>query len=120
LAQFRAGATGQNLPFLWIIFAPVNSRAALGDGFRKLPFHKIVCIGALIASRSPEGRAQSALPLWLRQGIQELLREGDFSLMPFRWVLNRQIPHRQGGCFLHPLLTKPSVLERRHTRWQPV
>jgi predicted PolB exonuclease-like 3'-5' exonuclease len=29
--------------------------------FVKLPFHKIVCIGALIASRSPEGWAIEAL-----------------------------------------------------------
>lgn len=30
-------------------------RDALGDGFPKLPLHKIVCIGALIAKREDEG-----------------------------------------------------------------
>ena len=30
-------------------------RDKLGDGFPKHPLHKIVCIGALIASRQPEG-----------------------------------------------------------------
>jgi hypothetical protein len=30
-------------------------REALGSGFPKHPLHKIVCIGALIASRQPEG-----------------------------------------------------------------
>jgi 3'-5' exonuclease len=30
-------------------------REGLGEKFPKLVFHKIVCIGALIASRSPEG-----------------------------------------------------------------
>jgi 3'-5' exonuclease len=32
-------------------------REALGSGFPKYPLHKIVCIGALIASRQPEGNA---------------------------------------------------------------
>jgi 3'-5' exonuclease len=30
-------------------------REALGPGFPKYPLHKIACIGALIASRQPEG-----------------------------------------------------------------
>ena len=30
-------------------------REALGPGFPKHPLHKIVCIGALVASRQPEG-----------------------------------------------------------------
>jgi len=30
-------------------------RQALGSGFPKHPLHKIVCIGALVASRQPEG-----------------------------------------------------------------
>jgi 3'-5' exonuclease len=30
-------------------------RQALGPGFPKHPLHKIVCIGALVASRQPEG-----------------------------------------------------------------
>lgn len=30
-------------------------REALGTGFPKHPLHKIACIGALIASRQPEG-----------------------------------------------------------------
>jgi hypothetical protein len=30
-------------------------REALGPGFPKHPLHKIACIGALIASRQPEG-----------------------------------------------------------------
>ena len=33
-------------------------REALGSGFPKQPLHKIVCIGALIASRQPEGLAR--------------------------------------------------------------
>ena len=30
-------------------------RQALGSGFPKHPLHKIACIGALVASRQPEG-----------------------------------------------------------------
>jgi len=45
-----------------MVGAPASEiRAALGDGFPKHPFHKIVCIGALIASRSPEGWRLDAL-----------------------------------------------------------
>src|SRR5580692_11721557 len=36
-------------------------RDALGPGFPKLPLHKIVCIGALVASRQPEGWRVDAL-----------------------------------------------------------
>src|ERR1044071_4014120 len=36
-------------------------REALGDGFPKHPLHKIACIGALIASRQPEGWRVDAL-----------------------------------------------------------
>jgi 3'-5' exonuclease len=36
-------------------------REALGAGFPKHPLHKIVCIGALIASRQPEGWRVDAL-----------------------------------------------------------
>ena len=36
-------------------------RAALGSGFPKHPLHKIVCIGALVASRQPEGWQVDAL-----------------------------------------------------------
>src|SRR5262252_2894706 len=36
-------------------------REALGDGFPKHPLHKIVCIGALVASRQPEGWRVDAL-----------------------------------------------------------
>jgi predicted PolB exonuclease-like 3'-5' exonuclease len=36
-------------------------RQALGPGFQKHPLHKIVCIGALIASRQPEGWRVDAL-----------------------------------------------------------
>src|ERR1700746_730405 len=36
-------------------------REALGTGFPKYPLHKIVCIGALIASRQPEGWRVDAL-----------------------------------------------------------
>jgi predicted PolB exonuclease-like 3'-5' exonuclease len=36
-------------------------REALGPGFPKHPLHKIVCIGALVASRQPEGWRVSAL-----------------------------------------------------------
>ena len=36
-------------------------RAALGQGFPKHPLHKIVCIGALVASREPEGWRIDAL-----------------------------------------------------------
>jgi hypothetical protein len=36
-------------------------RQALGEGFPKHPLHKIVCIGALIASRQPEGWRIDAL-----------------------------------------------------------
>jgi 3'-5' exonuclease len=36
-------------------------RKALGEGFPKHPLHKIVCIGALVASRQPEGWRVEAL-----------------------------------------------------------
>jgi 3'-5' exonuclease len=36
-------------------------REALGEGFPKHPLHKIVCIGALVASRQPEGWRMDAL-----------------------------------------------------------
>ena len=36
-------------------------RDALGEGFPKHPLHKIVCIGALVASRQPEGWRVDAL-----------------------------------------------------------
>ena len=36
-------------------------RRALGSGFPKYPLHKIVCIGALVASRQPEGWRVDAL-----------------------------------------------------------
>jgi hypothetical protein len=36
-------------------------REALGSGFPKPPLHKIACIGALIASRQPEGWRVDAL-----------------------------------------------------------
>jgi hypothetical protein len=36
-------------------------REALGPGFPKHPLHKIACIGALIASRQPEGWRIDAL-----------------------------------------------------------
>ena len=36
-------------------------REALGSGFPKHPLHKIVCIGALVASRQPEGWRVDAL-----------------------------------------------------------
>jgi hypothetical protein len=36
-------------------------RKALGEGFPKHPLHKIVCIGALVASRQPEGWLVDAL-----------------------------------------------------------
>ena len=36
-------------------------RQALGEGFPKHPLHKIVCIGALVASRQPEGWPMDAL-----------------------------------------------------------
>jgi predicted PolB exonuclease-like 3'-5' exonuclease len=36
-------------------------RPAFGEGFPKHPLHKIVCIGALIASRQPEGWRVDAL-----------------------------------------------------------
>lgn len=36
-------------------------REALGSGFPKHPLHKIVCIGALVAGRQPEGWRVDAL-----------------------------------------------------------
>ena len=36
-------------------------REALGEGFPKHPLHKIVCIGALVASRKTEGWRMDAL-----------------------------------------------------------
>src|ERR1700746_2099542 len=38
-------------------------REALGSGFPKHPLHKIACIGALVASRQPEGWRVAALQL---------------------------------------------------------
>jgi predicted PolB exonuclease-like 3'-5' exonuclease len=45
-----------------MVGAPTSElRTALGDGFPKHPFHKVACIGALIASRYPEGWSIEAL-----------------------------------------------------------
>ena len=41
--------------------ADADVRQALGPGFPKHPLHKIVCIGALVASRQPEGWRMDAL-----------------------------------------------------------
>ena len=41
--------------------AEAEVREALGEGFPKHPLHKIVCIGALVASRQPEGWRVDAL-----------------------------------------------------------
>jgi 3'-5' exonuclease len=41
--------------------AEADVRQALGEGFPKHPLHKIVCIGALVASRQPEGWRVDAL-----------------------------------------------------------
>jgi 3'-5' exonuclease len=41
--------------------AEVDVRQAVGSGFPKHPLHKIVCIGALIASRQPDGWQMDAL-----------------------------------------------------------
>jgi 3'-5' exonuclease len=41
--------------------AEADVREALGEGFPKHPLHKIVCIGALVASRQPEGWRVDAL-----------------------------------------------------------
>ena len=41
--------------------AEAEVREALGGGFPKHPLHKIVCIGALVASRQPEGWRVDAL-----------------------------------------------------------
>ena len=41
--------------------ADADVREALGPGFPKHPLHKIVCIGALVASRQPEGWRMDAL-----------------------------------------------------------
>jgi predicted PolB exonuclease-like 3'-5' exonuclease len=41
--------------------AETEVREALGSGFPKHPLHKIACIGALIASRQPEGWRVDAL-----------------------------------------------------------
>jgi hypothetical protein len=38
-----------------------EARQALGEGFPKHPLHQIVCIGALVASRQPEGWRVDAL-----------------------------------------------------------
>jgi 3'-5' exonuclease len=41
--------------------AEADVRLALGEGFPKHPLHQIVCIGALVASRTPEGWKVGAL-----------------------------------------------------------
>ena len=41
--------------------AEADVRQALGEGFPKHPLHKIVCIGALVASHQPEGWRMDAL-----------------------------------------------------------
>jgi hypothetical protein len=45
----------------FIDFLPLCYRAALGPGFPKHPLHKIVCFGALVASRQREGWRMDAL-----------------------------------------------------------
>ena len=45
--------------------ADADVRYALGSGFPKHPLHKIVCIGALVASRQAEGWRVDALSVRL-------------------------------------------------------
>ena len=44
-------------------------RESLGSGFPKQPLHKIVCIGALVATRQPEGWRMDAGAVALCVGI---------------------------------------------------
>jgi sigma-B regulation protein RsbU (phosphoserine phosphatase) len=47
-------------------------REALGPGFPKHPLHKIVCIGALVVSRQPEGWRMAALGAPIRANAVKL------------------------------------------------
>ena len=67
----HAGAVGRLIPVHRIVRIAVlfdmgdasdaDVREALGSGFPKHPLHKIACIGALVASRQPEGWRVDAL-----------------------------------------------------------
>jgi hypothetical protein len=48
-------------------------REALGSGFPKHPLHKIACIGALVASRQPEGWVWMRLVLPTSETAQNLV-----------------------------------------------
>jgi 3'-5' exonuclease len=56
-------------------------REALGTGFPKHPLHKIACIGALVASRQPEGWRVDALgaPHTGERSEAQLIRSGTSS-----------------------------------------
>jgi hypothetical protein len=54
-------------------------RDALGPGFPKHPLHKIVCIGALVASRQPEGWRVDAL------GARHIGERTEAELITYLW-----------------------------------
>ena len=68
-------------------------REALGPSFPKHPLHKIVCIGALVASRQPEGWRMDALGAPLSSSVRRNtkasrlpLTDGSRSRRPAGWA----------------------------------
>ena len=70
IPDLAAAARMLNLPNA----SDVEVREALGQGFPKHPLHKIACIGALVASRQPEGWQVDALGASGRKLAHERLK----------------------------------------------
>ena len=82
--------------------SPEEIRTALGDGFPKLIYHSIVCIGALVAERSNAGwsvvevGASTVADQSEKQLIQKFLRTVD-------WLRSQMVTFN-GGSFDLPVL----------------
>lgn len=85
-------------------------RAALGEGFPKLVLHRIACIGALVAVRSPSGWAISALgaPHVGDRPERDLIR--DFAARIER--LRPQLVTFNGNSFDLPVLRYRALVNR--------
>jgi hypothetical protein len=86
-------------------------REALGPGFPKHPLHKIVCIGALVASRQPEGWRVDALGA-PHTGERPALRQSQLRLRPRRSILGRNTSSFQQALAnsVPPLVTAPLMM----------
>ncbi|MBR0708688.1 ribonuclease H-like domain-containing protein [Bradyrhizobium liaoningense] len=90
--------------------SPEQVRQALGGEFPKLPIHRIVCIGALIASRSDEGWKVESLgaPHIGERSEEELIS----SFIERIRILKPQLITYNGDTFDLPVLRYRAMLHR--------